>query len=104
MPDNYRPISLVCKALEKHIYELIFNHLTQHYPLSDCQSAFQAGSSTVSALVVTAHDWLQLMESGKDVCAVFLDYQKAFDNATSMRKLQDIGLHVSLLAWLCMTT
>ena len=43
------------------------------------------------------------MESGKDICAVFLDYRKAFDSvphAPLMRKLQDIGLHVNLLAWL----
>ena len=105
-PDNYRPISLLCilsKALEKHIYELIFNHLTQYYPLSDCQWGFRACRSTVSALLVTVHNWLQLMESGKDVCAVFLDYRKAFDSvpyARLMRKLQDIGLHVNLLAWL----
>ena len=105
-PDNYRPISLLCilsKVLEKHIYELIFNHLTQYYPLSDCQWGFRAGRSTVSALLVTVHDWLQLMESGKDICAVFLDYRKAFDSvphAPLMRKLQDIGLHVNLLAWL----
>ena len=47
--------------------------------------------------------WLQLMESGMDVCAVFLDYRKAFDivpHAPLMKKLQDIGLHTNLLAWL----
>ena len=38
-----------------------------------------------------------------DVCAVFLDYRKAFDSvphAPLMKKLQDIGLHANLLAWL----
>ena len=35
--------------------------------------------------------------------AVFLDYRKAFDSvphAPLMKKLQDIGLHTNLLAWL----
>ncbi|MCG8621225.1 MAG: hypothetical protein MJE68_04365, partial [Proteobacteria bacterium] len=44
LPDNYRPISLLCilsKVLEKHIYELDFNHLTRDYPLSDCQWGFE---------------------------------------------------------------
>ena len=78
-PDNYRPISLLSvlsKVLEKHIHTLIFNHLKQHYPLSDCQWVFRNGQSTVSALLSTIHHWLQLMESGMDVCAVFLDYRK----------------------------
>ena len=103
-PNNYRPISLLSvlsKVLEKHIHTLI-NHLKQHYPLSDCQWGFQNGRSTVSAFLSTIHHWLQLMESGMDVCAVFLDYRKAFDSvphAPLMKKLQDIGLHTNLLAW-----
>ena len=37
------------------------------------------------------------------VCAIFLDYQKAFDNvphAPLMRKLHNIGLYNNLLVWL----
>ena len=104
-PNNYRPISLLSvlsKVLEKHIHTLIFNNLKQHYPLFDCQWGFQNGRSTVSALLSTIHHWLQLMESGMDVCTVFLDYCKAFDSvphAPLMKKLQDIGLHTNLLAW-----
>ena len=106
LPDSYRPISLLgvlSKVLEKHIHTLLFRHLEQHYPLSDCQWGFRNGRSTVSALLLTIHHWLQLLESGMDVCAVFLDYRKAFDSvphAPLMKKLQDIGLHANLLAWL----
>ena len=105
-PDNYRPISLLCilsKVLEKHIHNLIFKHLNQCYPLSDCQWGFRSDRSTVSALLLTIHHWLELMESGKDVCAVFLDYRKAFDSVPHtplMAKMQSIGLHANLLAWL----
>ena len=69
--DNYRPISLLCvlsKVLEKHIHTLIFNHLKQYYPLSDSQWGFQSGCSTVQALLLTIHHWLQLLESGQDIC------------------------------------
>ena len=55
------------------------------------------------ALLLTIHHWLQLLESGMDVCAIFLDNRKAFDSvphAPLMKKLQDIGLHANLLAWL----
>ena len=105
-PDNYRPISLLSvlsKVLEKHIHALIYSHLNQYHPLSDSQWGFRNGRSTVSALLLTIHHWLQLMESGKDVCAVFLDYRKAFDSvphAPLMRKLQDMELPTNLLAWI----
>ena len=62
--DNYRPISLLCvlsKVLEKHIHTLIFNHLKQYYPLSDSQWGFRSGRSTVPALLLTIHHWLQLL-------------------------------------------
>ena len=104
--DNYRPISLLSvlsKVLEKHIHALIVRHLEEHYPLSDSQWGFRTGRSTVSALLLTVHKWLQLLESGKDICAVFLDYRKAFDSvphAPLITKLQEIGLNANLLAWL----
>ena len=43
------------------------------------------------------------MESGKELCAVFLDYRKAFDSvphAPLTRKLQDVELPINLLAWI----
>ena len=64
---------------------------------------FRAGRSTVTALLLTVHRWLQLMESGKEICAVFLDYKKVFDSVPHklwIEKLQQIGLHNNLLAWM----
>ena len=57
----------------------------------------------MTALLSTTHEWLQLLESGKDIHAVFLDYRKAFDSvphAPLINKLLDIGLHTNLLEWL----
>ena len=105
-PNNYRPISLLCvliKLLEKHIYSLIVCHLEEFYPLSDCQWGFRAGRGTVTALLSTIHEWLQLLEAGQDICAIFLDYRKAFDSvphAPLIDKLVATGLHTNLLAWL----
>ena len=79
LPSNYRPISLLCilsKVLEKHIFSLIVKHLEVHHPLSDCQWGFRPGRSTVTALLSTIHEWFQLLESGHDICAIFLDYKK----------------------------
>ena len=59
---------------------------------------FRTGRSTVSALLLTIHEWLKLLESGKDICAIFLDYRKSFDSVsmhpTSTLRLTEI---VSLL-------
>ena len=81
LPNNYRPISLLCilsKVLEKHIFTLLVEHLEEHYPLSDCQWGFRSGRSTMSALLLILHEWFKLLEFGHDICAIFLDYQKAF--------------------------
>ena len=107
-PKNYRPISLLSilsKVLERHICSLISCHLEEFHPFSDTQWGFRAGRSTVTALLSTIHRWLQLLESGKEICAVFLDYKKAFDSVPHkllISKLQNLGLHhnYNLLSWI----
>lgn len=45
----------------------------------------------------------QILESDKDVHAIFLDYKKAFHSVPHtplINKLQDASLHINLLAWL----
>ena len=51
--------------------------------LSDSQWGFLPGRSTVSALLSTVHHWFQLLEEGKEVCAVFFDFRKAFDSVAT---------------------
>ena len=105
-PNNYRPISLLSilsKVLEKHIYSLIVNFLAEHHLLSDAQWDFLPGRSTVSALLSTVHHWFELLEDGKEVCAVFLDFKKAFDSVPHiplLEKLQRIGLDAHLIMWI----
>ena len=53
---------------------LIMDHLQRNQPLFAFQWGFLEGRSTVTAL-------LHLTEVGHDVCAVFLDFRKAFDSA-----------------------
>lgn len=57
----------------------------------------------ISALLSTTHDWFQLLEEGKDICAIFLDYRKAFDSVphrTLIDKLEGIDLNPHIIAWL----
>ena len=83
-PSNYRPISLLSvlsKLLEKHLYKHILKHTESTMPLTLQQWGFRSGRSTVSALLDVTHKWLQSMDMGKEVCAVFFDLRKAFDSA-----------------------
>ena len=54
--------------------------------------------------MVTAIDhWHRYLESGHDVCAVFLDFKKAFDNVMHevlMNKLSALRLSPFLLRWI----
>ena len=105
-PGNYRPISLLpvlSKLLERHIFSLLSKHLDQSHPISDSQWGFQAGKSTTTALLETTNNWFQLLESGREVGAVFFDFRKAFDSVPHrllLRKLEDINLHPLLLRWI----
>ena len=104
-PDNYCPISLLgilSKVLERHVYNLIATHLETN-PLSDFQWGFRLGCSTVSALLTVVDEWLRVLEDGKEICAIFFDYHKAFDSVPHrplMEKLFSLNLNPYLTRWI----
>ena len=72
-------------------------------PLALQQWGFRSGRSTVSALLDVTHKWLQSMDMGKEVCAVFFDLRKAFDSVphrSLLEKLKATGINEYLLSWL----
>ena len=76
-PDEFWPISLLpilSKVLERHFHCLVTSHITEHSPLSNCQWSFLPGRSTISGLITTTHHWLQLLEGGKEIGAVYFDF------------------------------
>ena len=78
-PSNYHSISLLpilSKLLERHIHVLISEHLTLSHPISNNQWGFQAGKSTVLALLALTYAWFQQLEAGEEICAIFLDKKK----------------------------
>ena len=105
-PCNYRPISLlpvISKLLERHIYSVVWEHLTESEMLDGAQWGFTSGKSTVTALLSAFHDIFQLLESGADVSLVFLDLRKAFDSVPHLpllQKLSDCGLNQHILQWI----
>ena len=102
-PANYRPISIlpiVSKILERHISSIIMDHLELAAPISSSQWGFMPGRSTISALLSSC---LQALDMGYDVCTIFFDIRKAFDSVPHrflMEKMRMIGLDDYLLHWL----
>ena len=105
-PSNYRPVSLLpilSKILERHVFMLIMDHLQRNRSLSAFQWGFLEGRSTVTALLHLTDQWLQALDVGHDVCAVFFDFRKAFDSVPHlplMKKLHSLGFHEILICWL----
>ena len=104
-PDKYRPVSLLSilsKILERHVYNVIADHLDESNPLTDCQWGFRAGRSTVGALLATTSHLFALLEAGKEICAVFYDYRKAFDSVPHrplLNKLKALDMSYHVLRW-----
>ena len=91
---NYRPISLlpICsKIFEKIIFDQTYSFLMQNNLISENQSGFKPGDSTICQLISITNE---IYESFEDYCetrALFLDLSKAFD------KVWHIGLKKKLI-------
>ena len=105
MPSNYRPISIlsnVSKVMERVIYRLIFQHLCTNWPISSSQWGFLPGQSSISALLLVTHDWLQQLDQSHDICTVYFDLCKAFDSVPHrplLQKLLVIQLNPYIIQW-----
>ena len=105
-PSNYRPISIlsvVSKLLERHIHQLLSQHLSANSPLSNRQWGFLPGRCTSSALLSVTHDWLQQLELGNEVCSVFFDLKKAFDSVPHhllLQRLNEIDVNPFIVQWI----
>ena len=102
----YRPISLlpiISKVLERHIVNILKDHISEKCPISLNQWGFCAMKSTSMALASTVHGWVSSLQSGFDVCTVFFDLKKAFDSVPHqhlLEKLTKLELPPPLLQWL----
>ena len=79
MASNYRPISLLSvfdKLFEKVMYNRLYQHLDILYKY---QFDFRKNHGTNLAIIQVIDSIYRSLDSGKIVCGVFLDLQKAFD-------------------------
>ena len=81
-PNNYRPISILptlSKIYEKHIANQLKSFFEKTNILHQHQSGFREKHSCQTALLRLVDSWLEDIDSGNYVGAVFLDFKKAFD-------------------------
>ena len=80
--NNYRPISLlpICsKILEKIVFDQLYAFLYANNLLSQKQSGFKPGDSTIYQLLSITSTIYESFENYDETRAVFLDISKAFD-------------------------
>ena len=81
-PSGYCPISLlslVSKVLERQVFNILADHVSEHNILSDQQFSFCPRFSNETALLSVTQSWFNSLDSNTSICAVFFDLAKAFD-------------------------
>ena len=81
-PNNYRPISIlptISKIFERHLTNQIKHFLQETDIIHKLQSGFREKHSSHTALTRIIDDWIDAIDNGKYVGALFLDLRKAFD-------------------------
>ena len=102
----YRPISLlsiISKTLERHVYQILLNHLNDNNALANNQFGFRPGRSTVTPLLLATHAWHTYMEKHYTVSCVFFDLRKAFDSVPHqalLNKLHGLNLPTHIFNWI----
>ena len=74
----------------------MIEHLNATKDLSATQCGFHSGHSTVTASLSVTKDWFTALESGKEICTIFFDYQKT----PLLAKLTDLQFSPVILQWL----
>ncbi|TKR75920.1 hypothetical protein L596_017141 [Steinernema carpocapsae] len=99
-------MSLTCalsKVAEKFVTSTILKHCQWNNLFCHEHSGFLPGSSTTTALGPCFYNFYVVLESGKLVDIVFIDFSKAFDmvpHKLLLHKIKAHGIRGSLLNWI----
>ena len=72
-------LSALSKIIEKHITKHLFAYLNKYSLLHKSQSGFRKHHSCNIALIHLTDRWLNCIDKGDIIGAVFFDLRKAFD-------------------------
>ena len=82
LKTNYRPISLLpifSKIFEKLVFDGMYGFFVENDLISNHQSGFRPGDSTINQLLAITDEIFQSFEGNFETRAAFLDISKAFD-------------------------
>ena len=95
-PSNYRPISIlpvISKVIEKHVTKHLFAYLNKYNLIHISQSGFRQNHSCQTALVKLINNWLDHIDNGDLIGAMFFDLKKAFDIVDHLLLLKKLSLY-----------
>ncbi|KAK4811277.1 hypothetical protein QYF61_023329 [Mycteria americana] len=104
-PGNYRPVSLTSvpgKLMEQLILSAITRHVENNQGIKPSQHGFRKGRSCLTNLISFYDKVTRLVDEGKAVDVVYLDFNKAFDTVSHgilLEKLAAHGLDGCTLRW-----
>ncbi|PKU46481.1 rna-directed dna polymerase from mobile element jockey-like [Limosa lapponica baueri] len=104
-PGNYRPVSLTSvsgKVMEQIILSVIMQRMKDTQEIRPSKHGFMRGWSCLTNLISFYDKVICLVDEGKAVDVVYLDFSKAFDTATHsilLEKLAAHGLDGNTLHW-----
>ncbi|KAK4815890.1 hypothetical protein QYF61_009941 [Mycteria americana] len=104
-PGNYRPLSLTSvpgKLMEQIILSAITGHVEDNQGIKPSQHGFRKGRSCLTNLISFYDKVTHLVDEGKAVDVVYLDFSKAFymvSHSILLEKLAVHGLDGCTLRW-----
>ncbi|GAB0209549.1 mitochondrial enolase superfamily member 1 [Grus japonensis] len=104
-PGNYRPVSLTSvpgKVMEQIIFSVLTRQVQDNQGIRPSQHGFMKGRSCLNNLISFYDQVTCLVDEGKAVDVIYLDFSKAFDTVSHsilLEKLEAHGLDRCTLHW-----